>query len=234
MERVTVLRRTAVALLLVAPTLVLAGPSPVADAAPAVGPAARSGACMELDPKDLDADLLRSYAENADDAFAGKVLDRTTRTTKARKAGQSHTVRTYTHSVRVENVFSGDLGSGDRVMLVTHESGTRDGLGPLHVGSTYLLFTRDADLGKNVATVTAVDCAGTTELPDGLSAGLRDQIEQLLADDSTPTTAPVLSDPADGASEPPAYGRTIAPGIALALLGVLGLAFFSWLGRRRA
>ncbi|WP_344775084.1 hypothetical protein [Nocardioides panacisoli] len=245
----TVLLRTAVALLVVAPTVALAGPSTPARAAQPA-PAARSGACMELAPDDLDATLLQSYADAADDVFAGKVLDRSTHVGKVKRSGHKKP-RTYTHTVRVDKVFRGDLGSGDRVMLLTNDAGAQHGLGPLKVDSTYLFFTTDVETGpgdgipsptggasggggKDVATVMAVDCAGTTALPDGLSARLRDQVDQLLAGDSAPSAEPVLSDPAGGASEPPALSRTIAPGIALALLGVLGLVLFSWLGRRRA
>jgi hypothetical protein len=246
MERVISLRRSAVALLVVAPTLALAGPSTAAQAAqPAAS--ARSGACMELAPDNLDATLLRSYADAADDVFAGKVLSRRAHVGTVKRAGHKRP-RTYTHTVRVDEVFRGDLGSGDRVMLVTNDPATRDGLGPLKVDGTYLMFTTDVETGpgdgipsptggagggNDVVTVTAVDCAGTTQLPDGLSARLRDQVAQLLSGDGAPSAEPVLSDPSGGASGPPALGRTIAPGIALALLGVLGLVLFSWLGRRR-
>lgn len=241
MERVTVVRRYLVALLLAAPMVALALPSAEAQATPDVR---RSGACMELDPNNLDADLLRGYADDADDVFVGDVSAVSTMT------GGGHKPRSYTHVVRVDKVFAGDLESGDTVDLMTTPKRAADGLGRLHRQGTYLFFTTDVELSRrdhllapsaktrhgarNRPTVAAVDCAGTTELPNGLSANLRDQIDQILTAGSTPTTAPVLSDPAGGASEPPALGRTIAPGIALALLGVLGLVFFSWLGRRRA
>ena len=245
MERVTVLRRALVALLVAAPALTLTGPVPAADAAPV--PAVRSDACMQLEPKALDATLVRSYADAADDVFAGRVLDKKTTTSRARRSGHAKT-RSYAHVVRVDTVFRGDLRSGDRVMLLTKDRRTPNGLGPLRVGGTYLMFTTDVETGPgdefpdpakggkggDLATVSAVDCAGTTALPDGLSAALRDQVDQLLAADNAPTVAPVLSDPAGGASEPPSLGRSVAPGIALALLGVLGLVLFSWLGRRRA
>ena len=235
MERVTVLLRTAVALLVVAPTVALAGPSTAAQSGQPdrSAPAVRTGACMELAPDDLDADLVRTFAADADDVFAGQVLSRTTHAGKVQQSG-SRKLQSYMHTVRVTKVFEGDLSSGDKVMLRTADKRVHHGLGPLQKGSTYLLFTRDADLGKKMATVTAAACAGTTALPDGLSARLRDQVDQILAGDTAPSAEPVLSDPSGGASEPPTLSRTIAPGIALALLGVLGLVLFSWLGRRRA
>jgi len=236
---VTVLRRAATAgaaLAAVAAGAVLpATPAPAAVVAPA--PAAP---CAALDPADLDPALVREYAAEVDFVFVGRVLSRQ-RLPDAGEAGGEETeqprrgTRRYGHSVTVKAALKGDVRN---VVAVVTDTRRSTGIGPLRQRSDYIFFVDEIETGRSGALnedrqFEAVECSGTTRLTAPMGTRLERQLQQLLAEDAEESGMPVeLTEPDGGATEPPSLTRSIAPGVALTLVGLLGLLLFSRVGRR--
>lgn len=216
--------------------------------------------CPVVAVDDLDAGLVRELGAMADDVFIGDVDSRRGVDAVGGGAGQAETARpddrggddprraaptAYEHVVTVMPVFTGDLDPGRKVVVVT-ETEAEDGLGPLTPGQQYLFFTTDVETGSaslsdadDKATdgerprLDAAACAGTTRLPRGFSADLRRELDGILDQGApVPAAPPAFTEPEGGSGEPPSLGRAVAPGVALGLVGVLGLLLLSRVGRR--
>ena len=133
---------------------------------------------------------------------------------------------TFTHDVEVERVYKGPVPSSEaQVQTDGSSGGGACTLGRLETGETYLFFLQlDGDLwiatgsgGTELATTEAV---GAVE--DLLGAGTP-------AVPPTPETAEFTS---VAGGEPVSVSRAAAPGIALVLIGLLGLIVVGRLGRR--
>jgi hypothetical protein len=217
--------------------------APTATAAPA--PA-------ECEPLDLDnPTAVREHAAAVTDVFAGRVREVKPRTAVGGGEGKAdqdnetsdgpsdgptrpadpRTTR-WQHTVSVESSFQSTHQPGDRVLIVTQPSGRAGGLGKLVQGATYVFFVSGEE---GMDHLMAEACAGTTRLPDGLTAELRDQLDATLGEpvDDEPTPDYTLSAPDDGARSTPSLGRLAAPGAALALIGVLGLLLLARIASRR-
>jgi hypothetical protein len=212
----------------------------------AATPAAATVECTRLD---LDnATAVRARAERVTDVFAGKVREVEPRSAAGGgdgdgKAGQDNepsdgptrapdrrTTR-WQHTVTVVIPFKSALQPGDRALIVTQPAGD-GGLGKLDQGATYVFFVSTK---QGVDHLRAARCSGTTKLPDGLTAEMRDQLDDTLGEPPAEDTTPdyTLSAPDDGARSTPSLGRLAAPGAAVALIGVLGLLLVARMSSRR-
>ena len=155
---------------------------------------------------------LEQQTMRADAVFTGTVADR-------RAAG-----RKVTYDVDVDLVHKGDIGEQ---ATVETPSGTKAcGVPDLKPDQEYVWFVaEDGD------TLTATRDGGTTR---ATSAHVQ-QVEDLLGQGTSPTPpvpaqatfTPVAGDQAE-------LTRIAAPGVALVIVGLLGLLFAAALGRRKA
>jgi hypothetical protein len=168
---------------------------------------------------------VRDKVEAATDVFEGRVV----RTRERVRSGDVD----YVQIVQVIIDYTGDLSRGDRVTVVTQPA-TEDGLGRLAPGERYLLFVSEQAGGNYVAR----RCGGTTELRGPLSSTLAAVVERVIENaastEPTEPPAPEITEPEGGASSSPSLLRAVAPGIAVALVGALGLVVVIGLGSRRS
>jgi hypothetical protein len=222
--------------------------------APASGAGAAPTAA-ECDPLDLnDPTAVRESAAAVTDVFAGRVREVEPRTAVGGGEGKAdqdnepsdgptdgptdaptrtpdpRTTR-WQHTVSVETPFRSALQPGRRVLIVTQPSGRAGGLGKLDLGATYVFFVTG---GEGMDHYLADSCAGTTKLREGLTAEMRDRLDETLGEQvDSPTPEYSLSAPDDGSRSTPSLGRLAAPGAAVALIGVLGLLLLARISRRR-
>jgi hypothetical protein len=184
---------------------------------PALG-AAPAGAVAAAVPDACPRTTAAEAVREADAVFTGEVSD------AARQAGSAQDP-VFAHEVRVERVYKGSVTTETVPVLTRPPTRRGAGLGALEEGQTYLFLVRAA-----TETFVAGGCGGTSLA----SADLVTRIEQLLGDGRSPTPPEVpqahLESVAD--SEPADFTRTAAPGLALVLVGLLGLVVVRRLGRR--
>lgn len=191
--------------------------------------------CAPLDLTDIDAQQVRDYAAEVDFVFVGRVLER--EVLPARElSGQRAKTRGYTHLVTVKAALQGEVRN---VVNVITTNARATGFGPLRPRTDYLFFVDEVDTDRAGALTEdrrfqAVRCSGTTELEEPMTFRLERQLEQALEAGEAPGMPVELSEPDGGATEAPSLTRAIAPGVALGLVGLLGLLLFSRVGRRAA
>ncbi|HJQ05854.1 MAG TPA: hypothetical protein VJ872_10440 [Nocardioides sp.] len=134
----------------------------------------------------------------------------------------------WTYTIRVAATFRGSAQHGATATLVqvplryTPEKS-------LTKGATYLLFVKQQNSG-----FASARCGGSVLLAHGLSRSLRDK---LTADLGTPggTGASIRwTQPTAGIRDVPSLNQLIAPGVGLALIGVLGLLLIGRLAREKS
>ncbi|WP_155992940.1 hypothetical protein [Nocardioides sp. URHA0020] len=149
----------------------------------------------------------------AADVFTGTVAERTV-------AGN-----TTTFTVDVDRIYKGQV-TGQQVTVTTDSRPRACGRPGLQVDTAYVFFTevQGSDL--------VIDRRGGTA---PATAAYVAQVERLLGQGrAAAPPAPVKATFTTVADAPADALRVAAPGAALVLVGVLGLVFVAWRGRRRA
>ncbi|MEQ6903851.1 hypothetical protein, partial [Nocardioides sp. YIM 152588] len=199
------------ALLLGAPAAVLA--------APGTASAVRVDGCGDLDLTDQEAVTAR--AEGVDNVFAGEIVEREVVRASGEKLGWRYTIE-------VGAGFTGLVSSDSRVRLTVPNEDGRLLSARLPKGASYLFFATE-----DGSQLVADPCLGVVRLKGGLTTALTDRLDEYLSPPAPVVPTPTLTRDADTDEESPALGRLVAPGAALALVGVLGLVLVSRLGRER-
>ncbi len=195
-------------------TAVLVSP-PAAHATPD----AAAGQCRDFDL--ADSAQVAEKAAAADAIFEGRVV-------ATEKRDRSSGDVDFANTVKVLVPYQGDLAADERVTVVTGRS-RDDGLGRLTEKARYLFFATEQRSGALIAT----RCGGTTELDGTLEQRFSSVLEQVIADAEEPEVVVTLAEPEGGTTTPPSLGRSVAPGLALGLAGMLGLAVVVGVGSRR-
>ena len=202
---VTAVRRLLAACLLAAAVAVVGASAASAASAP--------DACSRVTAAQAAAD--------ADAVFTGTV-------TGVERVDRSADDVLFANEVDVELVFKGRVGV-ETVTVATRPPTRRSaGLDALQRGESYLFFVRGVE--NDPAVFVAGGCSGTTLALDELVT----RVEQLLGEGRgpVPPDPPAATlEPVEG-SEPAAFTRAAAPGLALVLIGLLGLVVVRRLGRR--
>ena len=138
-----------------------------------------------------------------------------------------------TNAVAVDRVYKGTVDSPDQVVRTTPRTRATCGLGQLKTGSRYVFIVQAAAAGDTQAPWVDDGCSGTRLETEALVA----QVEGVLGsgESTTPPPQPVPAVLTDvDTSEPTTLGRAAAPGLALVLIGLLGLVLVRRLNARRA
>ncbi|GAB3853634.1 hypothetical protein GCM10028801_06600 [Nocardioides maradonensis] len=134
----------------------------------------------------------------------------------------------WTYTIRVVATFRGSAQPGATATLTQVPVRYRLGRS-LRKRATYLLF-----LDQQRTGFTSARCGGSVLLAHGLSKALRNKLTADLGTPGGSGTTVQWNPPANGVRDVPSLNRLIAPGVGLALIGVLGLLLIGRLARERS
>ena len=161
---------------------------------------------------------MQSQTKAANDVFTGKV----THVSSDGKKGQAGA--TVTYDVEVERVYKGDIKTAT-VQVSSGRSASSCGLGQLPAHRRYLFFAH-----SDASQLTSDTCSGTARATDIAVH----KVERLLGDGRSPVPPPpakaVFTKVVD--AQPTSLPRLAAPGVAMVLVGLLGLIVVRRLGKR--
>ena len=164
-------------------------------------------------------------AAAADAVFSGTV--RETHKPEPDDSGRLKGLVTYV--VDVDRVYKeeGTVVTGT-VQVFSQQASASCGLGNLPPGTEYLFFAQARDAGFRASSCGGSRPATTASVAD--VEGVLGPGKQMVPDGAKPEL--VLT--AVETTAPPTVGRLVAPGVAVALLGLLGLVFVRVAGSRRS
>ena len=154
--------------------------------------------------------------KKAPDVFTGTITD-IARSGSARRG-------TVTYDVAVQRVYKGNVSS-DRVSVTTARDAGQCGLGDLRADRRYVFFAKPS------GTALAIESCSST---GPARAGLVATVERLLGagrDPSPPAPPTTAQFTRVADSRPASVTRLAAPGVALVLVGLLGLVVVRRLAR---
>ncbi len=164
----------------------------------------------------------------ADAVFTGTVGD-----VAAPEPATAPATAVITNAVEVDRVYKGRIDTPQQVVGTTQRTVSTCGLGQLQTGRRYLFVVEAAGATAGEAAWTDDGCSGTRVATQTLLT----EVEGILgagepATPPPPPPAAVLSDV--DTAEPTSLSRAAAPGLALMLLGLLGLVLVHRAASRRA
>jgi len=169
-------------------------------------------------PDDCVKDNAADAADVADAVFTGLV-------TSVRRTNRGPGIAEYSNTVQVELVYKGPI-EVPAVPVTTHRnSRNRPGLGPLQTGERYLFYVR-----AGTDALSAGGCSGT-----GIAVAAQvTRVEEVLGEGQPPVPPEQPEAKLDlvADADPADFTRSAAPGLALVLIGLLGLIVVRRLGRR--
>ena len=165
-----------------------------------------------------------------DAAAADAVFSGTVRETHKPEPDDSGRIKgLVTYVVDVDRVYKeeGTVVTGT-VQVSSQQASASCGLGNLPPGTEYLFFAKARDAGFRASSCGGSRPATTASVSD--VEGVLGPGKQMVPDGAKPEL--VLT--AVETAAPPTVGRLAAPGVAVALLGLLGLVFVRVAGSRRS